>query len=140
VAVGPLAAQLSRELLPDVPLVFCMVQDPGRMGLSPGPNLTGVSFSIPPRNQLAAFHIVYPRAGRMGIIYNESNTGRLVAEAQKAAALVRLALVTKTIATERDVPGGLRGPPIGPDEVDAIWLMPEPLLLSEESRRFLFSE
>jgi putative tryptophan/tyrosine transport system substrate-binding protein len=140
VAMGPLAAQLCRELLPDLPLVFCMVQDPARVGLNPGPNLTGVSFNIPPRNQLAAFRIVYPRAGRLGILYNEANTGRLVAEAQKAAVLVRLALQAKSIGTERDVPVALRALLSGPDEVDAIWLMPEPLLLSEESRRYLFAE
>ena len=140
VAMGPLAAQLCRELLPDLPMVFCMVQDPARLSLNPGPNLTGVSFNIPPRNQLAAFRIVYPRAGRLGIIYSEANTGRLVAEAQKAASLVRLALQAKAITAERDVPVALRALLSGPEEVDAIWLMPEPLLLSEESRRYLFAE
>ena len=33
VAMGPLAAQAAREGAPELPLVFCMVQDPARLGL-----------------------------------------------------------------------------------------------------------
>ena len=35
VAMGPLAAQAAHEVLPNVPLVFCMVQDPAKVGLTP---------------------------------------------------------------------------------------------------------
>jgi len=107
VALGPLAAQLARDLLPEAPLVIGMVQDPAKLGLTGG-NITGVSFSIPVRNQLAAFRLVNPRGVRIGVIYNEDNTGRLVQEALKAAGLVRLALVAKPIASDRDIPQALR--------------------------------
>jgi putative ABC transport system substrate-binding protein len=140
VAMGPLAAQVAREQLPEVPLVFCMVQNPAQSGLTPGPNLTGVSFGIPARNQLAAFRVVYPGANRVGVLYNPANTGRLVEEAQKAASVVRMALVTKAISSEKEVPSVLRSLLGGPEAVDAIWLIPEPLVLGDESRRFILSE
>ena len=140
VAMGPLAAGLARELLPEVPLVFCMVQNPAQSGLSPGPGLTGVSFGVPVRNQLAAFRVVYPGANRLGVLYNPATTGALVAEAEKAAAVVRMALVTKTITSEKDVPVALRSLLTGPEAVDALWLIPEPLALGDESRRFILSE
>src|SRR5262245_40576797 len=47
VAMGPLAAQLAREKAPELPLVFCMVQDPAKAGLLGLPNVAGVAFNIP---------------------------------------------------------------------------------------------
>jgi putative ABC transport system substrate-binding protein len=140
VALGPLAAQAARETAPELPLVFCMVQDPARAGLQGAPNTAGVAFSIPVKNQLAAFRMVNPRARRVGVIYNAENVGRLVQEAQKAAVIVRLVVVEKPVATEREVPEALRSLLQGQEAVDAIWFPPDPLLMGAESRRFLLSE
>jgi len=68
VALGPLAAQLVRSTLPDAPLVFAMVQEPAKLGLAPGPGVTGVAFAIPIKNQLAAF--------RLAVQYLRSLLGR----------------------------------------------------------------
>jgi putative ABC transport system substrate-binding protein len=139
VAVGPLAAQAAHETTPELPLVFCMVQDPAKAGLQGAANTAGVAFAIPVKNQLAAFRMVNPRARRVGVIYNAENVGRLVQEAQKAAAVVRLVVVEKPVATEREVPEALRALLQGAEAVDALWIPPDPLLLGE-SRRFLLSE
>src|SRR5262249_51422975 len=109
VALGPLAAQLVRTNLPDAPLVFAMVQDPARLGLAVAPGVTGVSFSIPVKNQLAAFRMVNPRGVRIGVIYKEENSGRQVEEAIKSAALLRIVMVTRAVASERDIPPAMRG-------------------------------
>ena len=140
VAMGPLAARASRDLLPNVPMVFCMVQDPARVGLVTGPNTTGVAFTIPIKNQLAAFRLVNPRGVRIGVIYSEGNVGRLIEEAQKAAPSVRLALVGRPVAGEREVPQALRELLSGADPADAIWVPPDPVLLGEESQRHILSE
>ena len=140
VALGPLAAQAAHETTPELPLVFCMVQDPAKAGLQGAPNTAGVAFNIPVKNQLAAFRMVNPRARRVGVIYNPENVGRMVQEAQKAGQVVRLVVVEKPVATERDVPEALRALLQGADAVDAVWLPPDPLLLGAESRRFLLSE
>ena len=140
VAMGPLAAQTAHEVLPNVPLVFCMIQEPARLGLAPGPNTTGVAFTIPVKNQLAAFRMVNPRGVRVGVLYNEANVGRLIEEAQKAAALVRLVLLTRPVASERDVPQALRTLLTGAEAADAIWIPPDPVLLGEESQRHILGE
>jgi putative ABC transport system substrate-binding protein len=140
VAMGPLAAQSARTALPDVHLVYCMVQEPGRLGLSSAPNTTGVTFSIPIKNQLAAFRMVNPRGVRIGVLFNPDNTGRHVEEAEKAAGILRLALVPKPVPTEREIPQALRLILTGADEVDALWIPADPILLGDESRRFIFSE
>jgi putative ABC transport system substrate-binding protein len=102
--------------------------------------VTGVSFQIPIKNQLAAFRLVNPRAVRIGAIYSEANTGSQVAEASKAAGVVRLNLVVKPVASERDVPEALRALLKGGDAVDALWIPPDPILLGDESRRYILAE
>jgi putative ABC transport system substrate-binding protein len=140
VALGPLAAQAAHEVLPDTPLVFGMVQDPARLGLVGAPNTTGVAFSTPVMNQLAAFRMVNPRGVRIGVLYNPDNSGRQVQEAQKATALVHLALVERPVSSERDIPEALRALLRGPEAVDALWLPADPLLLADPTRRFILSE
>lgn len=140
VAMGPLAAQAALAGAPEIPMVFCMVQDPSRLGLTGQPNVTGVSFQIPIKNQLAAFRMVNPRAVRIGVIYSEQNTGSQIAEALKAASVVRLNLAPRAVASERDVPEALRAILKGQDAVDAIWFPPDPILLGDESRRYILAE
>lgn len=140
VAMGPLAAQMARTALPDAHLVYCMVQEPARLGLTTAPNTTGVTFTIPIKNQLAAFRMVNPRGVRIGVLFNPENTGRQVEEAEKAAGILRLALVSRPVPTERDIPQALRALFAGADDVDALWIPADPILLSEDSRRFLLSE
>lgn len=140
VAMGPLAAQAALAGASEIPLVFCMVQDPARLGLIGVPNVTGVSSQIPIKNQLAAFRLVNPRGVRVGVIYSEENVGAQVAEAARAASVVRLQLVSRPVASEREVPEALRGLLRGPEAVDALWIPPDPILLADESRRYILAE
>lgn len=139
VALGPLAAQLAREQMPEAPLVYAMVQDPARLGLDV-PGVAGVAFSIPVKNQLAAFRMVNPRAVRIGVLYTEENLGRLIQDAVKAAGIIRVALIAKPVASEREVPVVLRSLLSGPDAVDALYIAPDPALLGDEARRHVLSE
>jgi len=139
VAMGPLAAQAVREGAPETTLVYCMVQDPGRLGLLNNVNAAGVAFATPVKNQLAAFRMVNPRGVRVGVLYGEEGS-RFVQEAQKAASVVRLAIVARPITSEKDVPQALRSLLTGPEAADALWIPPDPLLLGDETRRFLLAE
>jgi ABC-type uncharacterized transport system substrate-binding protein len=139
VALGNLAAQAARATLPDAPLVFCMVQDPARIGLVPAPNVAGVAFAIPVKNQLAAFRMVNPRGVRIGVVFNPENTGAQVEEADRAAGLLRVALVQRPVTTVSEIPQALRALLSG-DTVDALWIPADPLLLSDETRRFVLGE
>jgi ABC-type uncharacterized transport system substrate-binding protein len=136
VALGPMAAQVTRQFLPDSPLIYGMVQDPGKIGLA-GPAVAGVAFSVPVKNQLAAFRLVFPRGSRIGLM---SSDDRTVQEAQKAAAVVRVNIVARAVASERDVPGVLRTLLKGAEAVDAIWIPADAVLLGDETRRFILGE
>lgn len=138
VAMGPLAAQVAKDILPELPLVYCLVQDPGRLGIPA--SAAGVAFQTPIKNQLAAFRLVYPRGVRVGVIYGDPGVARLVEEAQKAAVVVRITVVARLVGSDKDVPSTLRSLLKGDDAVDALWIPPDPLLLGDETRRFLLTE
>jgi ABC-type uncharacterized transport system substrate-binding protein len=139
VALGPLAAQMAHEALPSAPLVFCMVAEPEKMGLIPTIGLTGVAFRIPVRNQLAAFRMVNPRGVRIGVVHGP-DAAEAVAEGQKAAPLVRLALYAKNLTSDQELPQALRALFTGPEAVDALWVPADSMLLGDDTRRFLLSE
>jgi ABC-type uncharacterized transport system substrate-binding protein len=136
VAMGPLAAAAAREAFPAGPLVVCMVPDAGTLI---GPGIGGVGFSVPVKNQLAAFRLVNPRAVRVGVIHSEQ-AAAVVQEAQRVASSVRLALEARQVASVKDVPGTLRALLSGAEAVDALWIPADPLFAADDSRRFLLAE
>jgi putative ABC transport system substrate-binding protein len=117
-----------------------MVQEPTKLGLAAAPNVTGVAFAIPIKNQLAAFRLVHPKGVRIGVIYKEENAGRYVEEAIKAASLLRVVMITRAVASERDIPPALRSLLAGDQAIDALWIPPDPVLLGDDTRRFLLAE
>ena len=139
VALGNLAAQAARAVLPDAPLVFSMVQDPAKIGLATAPGITGVQFAIPVKNQIAAFRTVNPRGVRIGVVFKPENSAAQIEEADKAAGLLRVALVPRPVASVSEVPQALRSL-LGGDTVDAIWVPADPILLTDEIRRYVISE
>ena len=139
VALGGLAAQVARASLPDSPLVFCMVTDPDKAGLADAPRAAGVSAGVPMKNQLAAFRLVNPRGVRIGLLHGPDTAGE-IDEAQKAARLVRVALVPRLVSSEREVPQAMRELLSGADAVDAVWMLADPILTGDQTRRFVLAE
>jgi ABC-type uncharacterized transport system substrate-binding protein len=139
VAVGPLPAQLARELAPGLPLVYCMVADPAALGLVGAPRTAGVAFSVPLRNQLAAFRAVFPRAVRLGVVHGPG-TQKEVADAEKAAVVVRMVVIPRAVATEREIPSAVRALLKGDDGVDALWMPADPLFQADGVRRQVLSD
>jgi putative ABC transport system substrate-binding protein len=140
VAMGPLAAQLAREMMPEVALVYCMVQDPVAAGLVGVPNAAGVALSLPARNQLVAFRTVNPQAHRIGVIFASDTVARQVDEAQKAAGALKLEVVPRRVADATGVPQAVRDLLKGGEAVDALWILPDPLILEPATRRFVLAE
>jgi putative ABC transport system substrate-binding protein len=140
VAMGPMAAQLARELLPEVTLVYCMVQDPAAAGLVGVPNAAGVALALPVRNQLVAFRTVNPQARRVGVIFHAEAAARQVEEAEKVAGGLKLEIVPRRVADPTGVPQAVRDLLKGAEPVDALWILPDPLILEATTRRFVLAE
>ena len=139
VAMGVLAAQVARAALPEAPLVFCMVPDPGEIGLLQVPRVAGVAAVVPVKNQLAAFRLVNPRGVRIGVLAG-AESGPAIEEAQRAARLVRVALSPRLVASDKDVPPAVRELLTGSEAVDAVWILPDPVLMEEQTRKYVLAE
>jgi putative ABC transport system substrate-binding protein len=117
VAIGPLAAQVAREHLPEIPLIFVMVSNPPKHGLY-GANLAGVSLDIPVQTQLAMYKSLVPTLKTLGVIYDPAKTGTIVLEARSLVATLGLQLLAAPVSTPKEVPAALRSL-LG--KIEALW-------------------
>lgn len=133
VAVGPKAAVFTHEHFPRMPLVFCVVQNWERYGLT-GAWVTGVSTDVPAGVELSALHAAAPDVQRIGMLYGATTGIELEREARSAAAASHLTLVSRRIAGLSDLPGEARDLVA---HVDALWMPADPMLATTEAFRFL---
>ena len=137
VVMGPLAAQAARDMAADMPIVYSMVNDPATLGALEGPNVTGVAFDVPARNQLVAFRAVNPKAVRIGVVFHAAGLSRQLEDARRAASAMRHELVLRQVPSLQAVPQAVRDLLGGAEAVDAIWIPPDPLLQGDDTRRFV---
>jgi putative tryptophan/tyrosine transport system substrate-binding protein len=133
VAIGPLAAQVAREHLRDVPMIFVMVSNPPKHGLQ-GANLAGVSLDIPVQMQLARYKALVPTLKTLGVIYDPTKTGTMVTEAGGTVATLGLQLLTAPVSTPKEVPAAMRSL-LG--KIEALWMVPDDTVVTPESFKFL---
>lgn len=132
-AVGLKAALAAKLEILDIPVLFCMVLDPDRYGLK-APNMTGVLLEVPLERQLSTIRSVLPRVRKIGVLYDPEKTGRFVEEARTVAKKIGVELVDRQIRSEKEAPAALRE--VLP-KVEALWLIPDSTVLTEDSFRFL---
>jgi len=127
-AVG-LQARAAVEGVRDLPVLLTMAPQLAPW-VAARPNRSGIEMSLPPRQHLGALRRVFPRAKRIGVIFDPARSGEYVHEARTAAAELDLALVTREIAAPGEFSRqleGLRG------LVDVIWMLPDPTALQGEN-------
>ena len=134
-AVGLKAALMAKLEIIDTPVIFCMVLDPAKHGLK-APNMSGILLEVPIERQFATLRWVLPGAKRIGVLYDPDKTGPMVEEARRRAKGLGLDLIPRPVTSEKEVPPTLRD--IMP-QVDALWLLPDSTVLTEDSLRFLLS-
>jgi len=133
-ALGAKAAWMAHQKLPPtIPVVYAQVRDPERYGLD-GIHLTGVRMEMPPAMVLAQFRLLAPDVQRIGILLSASNSDPAVAEAIAAAKDVGLTVRAQRVTSERDV---RRAAADMARTVDAIWLLPDPLVVSPSTFHFI---
>jgi putative ABC transport system substrate-binding protein len=133
VAIGPLAAQVTRENLRDVPMIFVMVSNPPKHGLQ-GANLAGVSLDIPVQTQLARYKALVPTLKTLGVIYDPTKTGAMVTEARGTVNTLGFQLLSAPVSTPKEVPAALRSL-LG--KIDALWMVPDDTVVTPDSFKFL---
>ena len=132
VAVGLKAALAAKLEIVDVPIVYMMILDPSKHNLN-APNMTGTLLEIPAERQFKILRTFLPNLRRLGTLSNSSHSAKLKDTAAQAAAN-SFQLQEFPVDSEKDVPHQLRSLLAG---VDALWLVPDSTVLTNESIGFI---
>lgn len=133
VAVGLKAALAARLEIIDVPVVYMMVLDPFKHDLT-APNMTGTLLEIPIERQLKLIRSFLPAKHRLGTLYDPQKSGVKVKEAEHQANSNPFETQGFPVESEKDVPQQLRALLAASD---ALWLMPDSTVLTNESIGFI---
>lgn len=122
VTVGSLATSVVLHEKWSVPIVFSMVLFPEMSGFVPTAEraLTGSSLDIPPERSLELLRRLLPAAKRIGVLYNPTETGRVVEKIRAAATKAGLQLEAKVVEQSADAMSALEQLM---SNVDVVWAL-----------------
>ncbi len=127
-AIGSWALQAVISSPPAAPVVYAMVLNPPSIVGSDGKNVTGASMNVPVEQPIRLFKQLGPQIKRVGVIYTRARTGSLVRRAQVVAREEGLELVTREIASSKEVVAALES---FQDGIDALWIVPDETILPQ---------
>ncbi|MEE9149541.1 MAG: ABC transporter substrate binding protein [Candidatus Tectomicrobia bacterium] len=131
-AIGPLATQVARAEVRDIPVVFVMAPKP-RQESPHGVHMTGISLYVSIETQLTTYTALLPAVRTLGVIYDPDQTGAMVTEAGEAAKKLGLQLMAVPIASHKEVAAALRKM-LG--KIDALWMLPDTTVVTRQSFKF----
>lgn len=132
VAIGTTVFKKVR-MIEGLPVIYAMVM-PSEAALSLRPNISGVSMDISPETYISTMRELFPKAKRIGLLYDPQHTAAFVAEAAKAARAAGLELVDRPVRDPRELPGLLdtmRG------TIDVLWMVPDATIAASEAVDYL---
>jgi len=132
-AVGSKAAIAARLEILDIPVVYSMVLHPGKYDLRAS-NLVGVPAKPPIGQQLDTLHTIMPNLKRIGYLFDPDKTSPLPTDATAHARQLGIMFIERQVRAAELVPSALRD--LLP-EIDALWLISDSTVLTEESFSFL---
>lgn len=135
-AVGSKATIAARLEIFDIPVVYSMVLHPRKYDLK-APNFVGVSAKPPIGQQLETLRTMMPNLRRIGYLFDPDKTSPLQAEATTHAQHLGFTFIERQVRAAEQVPAALRE--LLP-KVDALWLISDSTVLTEESFSFLLHE
>ena len=133
VAVGLKAALAAKVEIVDVPIVYMMILDPLKHQLTAA-NMTGTLLEVPVDRQLKIMRTFLPTLQRLGTLYDPAKTSSRVKEAVLQATISGFQLKGLPVESEKEVPQQLR---TLLSDVEALWLMPDSTVLTNESIQFI---
>ena len=134
-AVGLKAAMAAKLEIQEIPVIFCLVLDPEKYGL-PTSNMVGLSLKVPFREPLQALHTLAPKVSRIGVLFDPQNTNEMHRQLLHDANALGMKIVSEEVQQEQDVASALNALK---DHIDALWLLPDSTVLTENTLDFLMS-
>ena len=135
-AVGSKAAIAARLEIFDIPVVYSMVLHPQKYDLK-APNLVGVPTKPPIGQQLDLLRTLMPKLTRIGYVFDPDKTSPLQNEVVAHARHLGFTFIERRVHSAEQVPAALRE--LLP-KVEALWLISDSTVLTEESFSFLLRE
>ncbi len=132
-AVGSKAAIAARLEIFDIPVIYSMVLHPAKYDLKAA-NMVGVSVKSSIGQQLNTVRSLMPSLKRIGYLYDPDKTAPLSADAIHQARQLGITFIDRQVRTAEQVPTALRELL---SEVEAIWLISDSTVLTDESFTFL---
>ncbi len=133
VAVGLKAALAAKLEIVDIPVLYMMILDPLKHRLT-ADNMTGVLLEIPTDRQFKIMRTFLPTLRRIGMMYDPDKTAPKLKEASSRAPAYEFQLQGFPVENEKEVPQQLR---TLLSESEALWLIPDSTVLTDESIRFI---
>jgi putative tryptophan/tyrosine transport system substrate-binding protein len=133
VAVGLKAALAAKLEIVDIPVLYMMILDPLKHRLN-AENMTGVLLEISTDRQFKIMHMFLPTLRRIGMLYDPDKTAPKLKEAASRASTYEFQLRGFPVEKEKEVPQQLR---TLLSESEALWLVPDSTVLTDESIRFI---
>lgn len=128
-ALGTEALRLAKKELKGIPVVFAFVLTPEAVIGKDRPDITGVNMNTPPVEQFKALLRILPDARRIGVIYDQAKTQRLINEGLEDTRSLGLNLITYGITAK---PEAINAVAKMKGQVDALWLVPDTTVLTPE--------
>ena len=129
-ALGAKAAWVAARRLPrTTPITWAMVREPERYALDEL-NTAGVRMELPPELVLAQFQLFAPEVRSLGILVHAGNTDPSIEAAVKAGEAAGYTVVLRKAQTPRDI---RRMQSALVRDCDAIWLLPDPKVITPEN-------
>ena len=133
VAVGLKAALAAKLEIMDIPVLYIMILDPLKHRLN-AENMTGVLLEIPTDRQLKIMRTFLPTLRRISMMYDPDKTAPKLKEAVSRASTYEFQLRGFPVEDEKEIPQQLRALL---SESEALWLVPDSTVLTDESIRFI---
>lgn len=133
-ALGAKAAFSARKYISEVPVVYALVLNPEKYGLTQ-PNVTGISLEIPPETVFTQYKMFAPTISKVGVIYSPGLEAQ-VTRAEQAVAALGIRFVRAPVSDPGDVTAAfdrIKG------NIDSLWMLPDTLVLTPENFRQLLA-
>jgi putative ABC transport system substrate-binding protein len=109
------------KVIKEIPIVYLMVLNP-RSLLSGENNITGVSMNISADKQLRILRDALPGVKKIGLLYDQKQTGPFARSARNAAGRIGIKVVATEVHSPREVPSSLDA--MG-GAIDMFWMLPD---------------
>ncbi|MDR4493356.1 MAG: ABC transporter substrate-binding protein [Nitrospirales bacterium] len=134
-AVGLKAALSAKLEILDIPVIYCLVLDPDKYGL-PSSNMVGLSPDLPFQDHVKPLKSLLPKASRLGVLFDPQKTAGMVNQLKQEAKSQGFTIFPQEVQAEQDISKALNALP---SDIDALWLLPDSTVLTENSLDFLMS-